>query len=129
MGVQNHVFVHFAPAIYHARQRIDPGIICDEFLRHDRRAFGRKAKSPNVVDIQQAIAQFFELIGFELIHIATADHHIFDFGTRLNIPNRIVPSRAIDPKIDLFHIFCIQPHGIAAGAKSAIHGTGVQYEE
>ena len=107
MGVENDFLVEFTPLVDHAGKRINPFQVCDQFLRHYRRSLRCKTHPPHVLDIEQSVADIFDMFRFEIRHIAPTDDDILQFGPRFDIGKNLLPTLDNGAEMDLFDFFGI----------------------
>ncbi len=108
MRVDDDFFAEFAAALDDRGERVGPGVIGQDFHRHDGRAFGREAQPPHVRNREQRITDEGQHLGRELVRVAARDHDVLELGPRRDIVEGVLPvfGRLGEPRfvVDFFGV-------------------------
>ena len=81
MGMQHDLLAELAAALVHVGERIDPLMVGEQLLWHDRRPLGGEPHAADLVDLEQGHADGADLLGAEVVGITAGDDDVFELGT------------------------------------------------
>ena len=126
VGVEHDLLVAAAPLLHDPGQRVRPGVVGQDLLRHHRRSLGRVAHPPDVVDRQQRLADLRDLLGPQLVRVAARDDDVLQLGPRADVVERLLPALHVHLELELRHLFRVDADRVAARAEAAVDRAGVE---
>src|SRR5678816_1229698 len=123
--MHNHILVQTPAEFDDARERVEPSLIGQNFLRKHTKSLRRVANAPDIWHSEQPLADQSQMIRLEVVTVASADDHVLKFRPRSNVCERLFPAREIRHQLYFLHALRIQSHRVAARAETAIDGTRI----
>jgi hypothetical protein len=129
MRMQRCLFPHVAGALRDVYKRLHPCVVSEELGRLHAHGFGRKAHAPDVRNVEQRLADVRDLVCAQVMHVATANHHVLDLRLRAQVLERQLPTLGLGAQVVLGDAIRVDPDRVRARAEAAVHWAQVEREK